>query len=93
MNQLPDDVVPYKHTRTFDQDSVPAGLLADHTTRAGVWGRLEVLEGALILRFSDRDVACDPEHPGVIPPRVPHCVVPTGSVRFRVVFLERRGNE
>ena len=58
----------YKHTRWFDQDSVPAGLLGDHTTKAGVWGALEVESGALVLRFADGDQPCDPDQPGVIAP-------------------------
>src|SRR5690606_40102851 len=37
--EWPDGFEPYKATKIFDQDSTPAGLLADHQTRAGVWGR------------------------------------------------------
>lgn len=84
---LPDDVTPYKSTPVFDATSVPKGLLAEHRTKAGTWGRLEVHSGSLTLRFADEDVLCDPEHPGIIPPTVPHEVVLSGPVRFCVVFL------
>lgn len=84
---LPHGVAAYSQTREFDHDSVPAGLLADHTTKAGTWGRLEVLEGALWLAFADGRVRCTPEQPGVIPPQEPHQVELDGPVRFRVVFL------
>ncbi|WNN47812.1 DUF1971 domain-containing protein [Siccibacter colletis] len=40
----------YVHTRAtafFDKSSVPAALLSHHNTKAGVYGRLSVMRGAV----------------------------------------------
>ena len=42
MKQLPDTVTSYKRTPEFNQDTVPAGLLAAHQTKAGTWGLIVV---------------------------------------------------
>lgn len=87
--ELPDGAVAYRTTDEFDERTLPAGLRRDHTTRAGVWGRAEVLAGR--LRFVmpalgiDRELAAG-EH-AIIPPELPHHVLPLGPVRMRVVFL------
>ena len=49
----PLDLAAYKRTQVFDQDSLPDGLKRQHSTKAGVWGRLHVLEGT--LRFRTRE--------------------------------------
>ncbi len=87
---LPDTVAPYKRTPDFDQDSVPAGLLARHTTKAGTWGRIVVTEGSLLYRVLEPVVeehVLRPGVDGVVEPRVPHEVSPLGAVRFHVEFL------
>jgi tellurite resistance-related uncharacterized protein len=50
---LPADVRYVRTTPTFTEDTVPAGLLADHQLAAGVWGVLEVLSGHLRFVFDD----------------------------------------
>jgi tellurite methyltransferase len=85
----PDDAEPYRTTKTFDEHSVPAGLLADHRTREGVWGKLEVLSGALVLCFVDpldERVKVGAGESAAIPPELPHHVELSGPVEFRVVF-------
>lgn len=87
--ELPDGAAPYRTTDEFDETTLPAGLRREHTTRAGVWGRAEVLAGR--LRFVmpvlavDRVIAAG-DH-AIIPPELPHRVEPLGAVRMRVVFL------
>lgn len=90
-SEWPDDVVDYKTTPVFDQDTVPKGLLAAHTTKAGVWARIEVLEGSLRytvvgppVRVRELTVG----QGGVIVPEVAHEVAPLGRVRFRIVFAK-----
>lgn len=85
--ELPADAVEYKRTRVFDEHTVPAGLLADHATRAGVWGRIEVELGELGFRIDGGLQVLTPDRPGIIPPEEPHEVVLRGPVRFQVVFL------
>lgn len=82
------DVPPYKRTRAFTQDTLPKGLLAAHTTKAGVWGRVVVEAGAVDLVFEadGRRVRCAPGSPGDIPPEVPHHLELRGPVQLFVEF-------
>ena len=50
--ELPDSVQHYRSTPIFDESTVPKGLLRDHETKVGVWGRIRVLEGALHYHVS-----------------------------------------
>lgn len=90
MKTLPEDVVAYRRTPEFSEQSVPAALQRAHTTKAGVWGRLVVLEGALryrILEPKEEAHRLTPDNGGVIEPEVPHQVEIDGPVRFFVEFL------
>ena len=90
MKSLPADARPYKRTSEFDETRVPAGLLRAHRTRAGVWGRIQVLEGQLRYRILEPEVEerlLDPDRPGIVEPEVAHEVEPVGRVRFFVEFL------
>lgn len=90
METLPADVAAYKRTREFTTGAIPAGLLSRHTTRAGVWGRICVEEGALryrILTEPPEEHLLTPGHDGIVAPEVPHEVEPVGAVRFFVEFL------
>jgi tellurite resistance-related uncharacterized protein len=90
MHSLPAEVVAYKRTREFSQDTVPAGLLRRHTTREDTWARIHVLEGLLLYRILEPSIEehlLRPEVPGIVAPGVPHEVEPRGEVRFFVEFL------
>ena len=90
MKTLPTDVVLYKSTPEFTQDSVPAGLQRNHTTAAHVWGRIVVYEGSLRYVIEEPEME---EHllvqgiPGIVEPQVAHHVVIDAPVRFCVEFL------
>lgn len=89
MKTLPADVQPYQRTPVFTQATVPAGLLRQHTTKAGTWGKIVVLEGRLryrILAPEPVEILLSPERFGVVEPQVPHQVSPEGPVRFYVEF-------
>ena len=83
----------YKRTPTFTENSVPAGLLAEHSTKEGVWGLIHVTQGR--LRYFITDPRREPEEyvldpgtePGVVEPTILHRVEPMGSVEFQVEFL------
>lgn len=87
--ELPDAAAAYRTTDEFDEQTLPAGLRRDHTTRAGVWGRVEVLAGRLrfVMPVLAIDRVIEAGGHAIIPPELPHHVEPVGSVRMRVVFL------
>jgi tellurite resistance-related uncharacterized protein len=87
--ELPESFEPYRKTPVFTEQTVPSGLLSAHTTKAGVWGELEVLAGAL-----DYVVESEPEvrtlvsegQRQLIAPELRHRVEIAGPVAFTVQF-------
>jgi len=94
---LPDDVNFYHRTSLFTETSIPSKLLAAHSTKAGVWGLIRVIDGALLYRVEDprrppsTRLLTAGEAPGVIEPTILHSVEPQRSVRFYVEFYRRDG--
>ena len=88
MISLPDSVSAYRRTPVFTAATVPAGLLRDHQTAAGVWGLLHVLEGSVFLRWAGEDVEAEirPGEPWVIPPQTLHAVRLSEEAAFQVEF-------
>lgn len=91
---------PYKRTPSFTETSVPQGLLSDHSTKEGVWGRIHVEEGTLLYQVTDSRreslhmMLTPRSDEGVIEPTILHRVEPIGAVRFYVEFLrETQGPE
>lgn len=90
---LPSNLVPTRRTKTFSETSVPKGLLREHATRAGVWGRIEVESGAVIYRVTEP--GCESETRltagafGLIEPEAKHHLRIEGPVTFFVQFYER----
>ncbi len=90
MKSLPPNVAPYQRTREFTENTLPAGLTRRHDTKAGVWGRICVLEGELTYRILEPEIeehVLSPGTEGIVEPEVPHEVDPIGAVRFFVEFL------
>lgn len=97
---LPDHVCVYKKTAVFDRDSIPQGLLRNHSTKEGVWGRIQVLAGSLRYETTEPPSAdYTPSTtswvlrvgiPGVIAPRSLHRVAADfpGPLQFFVEFLK-----
>lgn len=78
---------PYKVTAIWDQDTLPAAIRNAHNTKAGTWGLLVVLEGAVDLIFADgRAERVTPGNPAVIPPQDVHHVAAAGPFRMQVEF-------
>ncbi len=93
MPSLPSDAEVYRRTPSFDETTVPRALLEEHSTKAGVWGRIVVEEG--LLRYEAPEPSPDswvlrPGVPGIIAPEQKHRVAPVGHVRFHVELLRRR---
>jgi tellurite resistance-related uncharacterized protein len=90
MRTLPESLAHYKSTPEFTDATIPSGLLRSHTTAAGVWGRIRVLEGSLLYRINEPQIEehiLTPAAHGVIEPGVRHEVAALGPVRFCVDFL------
>lgn len=88
MSQLPTDLRPYKRTPEFTETTMPAGLRRMHETKGGVWGKICIIEGKLLLRFVDNGEKrmLTPDNPGIVCPRQAHEVEPFGPVRFYIEF-------
>jgi len=87
--EMPSGYVAYRTTPVFTADTIPRGLLSRHATKAGVWGRLEVLSGSLQFVLEGPGEAREMVKAGesvVIVPEVEHRVETLGPVEFRVEF-------
>ncbi len=89
LDDWPEGLEPYKRTAEFTETTVPAALLRHHSTKAGVWARVHVLEGRLRFRDaesgSERTLEEGSSYPVIFPQRL-HEVEPLGKVRFFVEF-------
>jgi len=87
--ELPEGASVYRSTDEFDEHTLPAGLRRAHTTRRGVWGRVEVSAGRLrfVMPSLGVDAILGAGESTIIPPEIEHHVEPLGPVRFRVAFL------
>lgn len=83
---------PYKITQVWDQDTLPAALRGEHSTKAGTWGVLRVLEGEVRLIFRDATapVRVAPGAPALIPPEAVHHVELDGPMKLQVEFHRDR---
>ncbi len=92
MKELPADVVAYKRTKSFNQNSVPDALKNDHTTKAGVWGKLHIESGKLIYVVTEpgeeESTELDSSRVGIIVPEQKHHVRIDEDVEFYVEFYK-----
>ena len=78
----------YRSTPIFDEITLPAALRADHRTKAGTWGVINVFAGELRLTFIDPpgSQTLSPGRPGLVCPEQTHFVTPIGVMQMRVDF-------
>lgn len=89
MKTLPENVQSYSRTAIFTQETVPKGLLKDHTTKENVWGLIQVQEGKLEYTIGIEEVhILENGKNGVIEPLIPHHIKPLGLVSFFVEFYK-----
>ena len=91
MKQIPNNLNAYKRTPEFDQNTVPAGLLKSHQTKAGTWGKIVILDGQLLYRILEpeiEEVTLDKNQPGIVEPEIKHEVKPIEMVRFYIEFYK-----
>jgi len=80
-DQLPDGFEAYGRSPEFNSENLPAKLQASHATKAGTWGLLHVLEGALLYRL-------EPPHEDERLVKVGETVVIESEIAHRVQFVE-----
>lgn len=85
---LPPELVAYRRTPEFTEQTLPAGLRKDHSTKPGVWALIHVLEGRLryCVPAWNHDQILEPGVFGIVAPQVVHFVEPVGAVRLFVEF-------
>jgi tellurite resistance-related uncharacterized protein len=93
--EMPDDFKAYRKTAEFNERTVPQSLRRDHSTKPGVWAKIQVIEGKLNYRIDalGTQFELSPGVPGIVIPKVRHHVEPAGSVRFFVEFYRRPVND
>jgi hemoglobin len=87
--RLPAGAVKYAETPVFTEASTPDKLRGAHDTKAGVWGKLVVAEGALdyvVIGPPERRTRIRAGECAIIEPKVLHRVDLNGPVQFRVEF-------
>lgn len=91
--ELPDGFVSYKQTPVFTEETIPAGLKKDHSTKTGVWAKIIVIQGKLRYRVGalGTDMELSQDKLGIVVPEVLHSVEPLGEVRFFVEFYKKSG--
>lgn len=90
VSQLPKNVIHYKSSPTFTQDTVPPSLTREHNTKEGVWGLLNVENGSLKYVITEEgnesEQVLATGDSAVIKPQQTHYVTPLGEVAFHVAF-------
>ncbi len=85
--EFPEGLSEYKRTPEFTQDTIPKGLLKNHTTKLGTWGKIHVMEGKLLYKLDgQKGIVVLPMQTANIPPEMLHSVEADGDVRFYVTF-------
>ena len=87
--EFPEGLVSYQQTPAFTGQTVPAGLLKDHSTKSGTWGLIKVIEGCLVYRAGDHVQRINAGEQGVVVPEMLHSVTPEGPVLFYVEFFRK----
>ena len=83
---------PYRSTPVFTADSLPAALRKDHCTKAGTWGLLEVIAGALnyTVSLTGEKTMLRAGETMIIAPQEMHFVEPLASMEMQVHFYHER---
>lgn len=81
---------PYRSTPVFDEHTLPAALRQAHSTKAGVWGVIRVLEGRLEYRIEQGGAVqvLDPATSGLVRPQELHHVTVIAPMRMQVDFYD-----
>ncbi len=93
MKTLPDNVNEISRTASYTKETVPAGLLNDHSTKKGVWGKLVVESGFVYYTINDLEdlgsYEINESNFGVIAPeQLHHVELITKDTVFHIEFMK-----
>ena len=93
--EIPDNFKVYRKTAEFNERTLPQSLRRDHSTKPGVWAKIQVIQGKLNYRIDVQGAQFElsPEVPGIVIPEVQHHVEPIGCVRFFVEFYKKADSD
>lgn len=89
MKRIPNGFGPYKRTAVFTEDSIPAGLLKNHTVKENCYAKICIIEGELDYTIIEPEVITyrlNADLPGIIEPQIKHHIKALNQVRFYVEF-------
>jgi tellurite resistance-related uncharacterized protein len=92
---IPAELAPYKRSSIFTLDTLPAALLKDHSTKAGCWALILVLEGEIGFVIEDsrrpyaKTVLRQELLPGLVEPTILHRLEPMGPVKLQIEFYRQ----
>ncbi|MBV1860024.1 MAG: DUF1971 domain-containing protein [Nannocystaceae bacterium] len=91
---LPSDAEAYRRTKVFTANTVPRGILAQHSTKAGTWGLIHVLVGEVQYFLEGESTPLASVEAGatfVVLPQEVHFVRLSADAEFLVEFHKRTG--
>jgi len=93
MQTIPDNVEQYAQTPSFTADTVPPGLLKDHSTKSGVWGLLVIERGEVLYTVTDpedpgRYELCKGQQAVIVPTQRHYVSLLSDDAVFHVKFLK-----
>ncbi|MCK5883800.1 MAG: DUF1971 domain-containing protein [Bacteriovoracaceae bacterium] len=99
--KIPSDFVNYRSTKVFTKDTVPKLLVKSHNTKAGVYGKITVLNGALKFYGLESDngaveaeVLISANESAISPPQYWHRVeFTTDDTTFKIDFYAQKDSD
>lgn len=86
---LPASAACYRTIGPFNRDTIPAGLLRRHDLKPGTWGVVTIRTGSIGFAWDDAaggTTRLDAGQAILVPPTVPHHLVPEGEVTLDIGF-------
>lgn len=86
---LPDGVRKYRETKVFTEQTIPPGFRREHSTKAGVWGKICVVRGTLDLKVyepSFLEIQLSQGELAIVSPQQTHSVSLGDGAAFKVEF-------
>ncbi|MEP2102568.1 MAG: DUF1971 domain-containing protein [Parasphingorhabdus sp.] len=83
---------PYSSTPVFDENNLPKALQAAHSTKAGAWGVLEIINGSLhyVIEEDQETRLMTAGDRQLIEPEQLHHVALIGPMQMQVHFYRER---